>query len=99
MYKWENGHSYSGILKDGMKSGKGHWKKSQDEGCNQYEGEYVDDKKHGQGEFRWQSGGHYRGSYIDDKKEGYGEMIWADNSSFRGQWSHGIQNGLGIMIF
>lgn len=47
MYKWTNGHSYSGIFKDGMKSGKGHWKKSQVEGCNQYEGEYTEDKKHG----------------------------------------------------
>ena len=46
--------------------------------------QYVGDKKHGQGEFRWESGGHYRGTYVDDLKEGYGEMTWADGSSFRG---------------
>jgi len=28
MFKWASGHVYSGIFKDGMKDGKGHWKKS-----------------------------------------------------------------------
>jgi len=64
-----------------------------------YEGEYCQDMKHGQGEFRWASGGFYRGGYQCDIKTGYGEMYWADGSIYRGQWARGIQNGLGIMIF
>ena len=55
--------------------------------------------KHGQGEFRWASGGYYKGNYEFDVKKGYGEMYWADGSIYRGQWDGGIQNGLGIMIF
>ena len=55
--------------------------------------------KHGQGEFRWASGGYYKGKYSDDVKVGYGEMYWADGSIYRGQWDRGIQNGLGVMIF
>ena len=83
-----------------MKEGKGVWKKSGvDENTNMYEGEYHQDMKHGQGEFRWASGGFYRGGYFGDIKCGYGEMYWADGSIYRGQWGKGIQNGLGIMIF
>ena len=55
--------------------------------------------KHGQGEFRWASGGYYKGNYQLDIKTGYGEMYWADGSIYRGSWDRGIQNGLGIMIF
>jgi hypothetical protein len=36
--------------------------------------------KHGQGEFKWASGGYYKGGYIHDLKSGYGEMTWADGS-------------------
>lgn len=55
--------------------------------------------KHGQGEFRWATGGYYKGNYEFDVKVGYGEMYWADGSIYRGSWERGIQNGLGIMIF
>ena len=83
-----------------MKEGKGVWKKSgSDEVTNTYEGEYLQDMKHGQGEFRWASGGYYKGHYDVDVKKGYGEMYWADGSIYRGQWNNGIQDGLGIMIF
>ena len=40
--------------------------------------------KHGQGEFRWASGGYYIGGYFNDIKNGYGEMNWADGSIYRG---------------
>ena len=83
-----------------MKEGKGVWKKSgTDDVTNTYEGEYHQDMKHGQGEFRWASGGYYKGMYELDAKRGYGEMYWADGSIYRGSWDGGIQNGLGIMIF
>lgn len=40
--------------------------------------------KHGQGEFKWASGGYYKGAYFEDLKMGYGEMYWADGSIYRG---------------
>jgi len=38
--------------------GKGVWKKSIDgpDDTNMYEGEYLDDKKHGHGIFSWENG-------------------------------------------
>ena len=83
-----------------MKSGQGDWKKHDGvDDCNQYQGRYKNDMKHGYGEFRWSTGSVYKGSYEVDKKKGFGEMFWADNSIFRGYWRDSAQCGLGIMIF
>jgi len=80
--------------------GKGVWRKlDSDPNSDTYEGEYLDDKKHGYGEFKWQSGGWYKGFYAHDLKQGYGEMHWADGSIYRGTWDKGVQNGLGIITF
>jgi hypothetical protein len=75
-----------------MKEGKGLWKKSAtEENTNTYEGAYVKDMKHGEGEFRWQTGGYYKGKYENDVKSGYGMMTWADGSIYKGTWYGGIQ--------
>lgn len=46
--------------------------------------------KHGQGEFKWGSGGHYLGSYKLDQKDGFGVMKWADGSCYKGFWKNGV---------
>ena len=53
---------------------------------NTYEGEYFLDKKHGFGEFKWESGNYYKGNYKEDQRHGYGEMFWTDGSSYKGEW-------------
>lgn len=55
--------------------------------------------KHGQGEFRWQTGGYYKGKYHYDIKQGFGVMTWADGSVYKGCWHNAIQSGLGLMTF
>lgn len=86
-----------------MKHGKGKWrKKPQEEDkvlCNQFEGHYVQDKKHGYGIFTWESGNKYIGNYHLDERQGYGAMEWTDGSIFRGHWVAGVQHGVGVMIF
>ena len=66
---------------------------------NNYEGEYVEDKKHGYGVFEWESGNVYSGFYNNDERHGYGVMRWTDSSTYMGTWEAGIQQGVGIMIF
>jgi hypothetical protein len=93
---------YYGEFVNGHKHGKGKWKKCPNKdgsATNAFEGQYVDDKKNGYGEFLWETGNKYKGSYIDDQKQGFGEMLWIDGSIYRGFWHDGIQHGLGIMIF
>jgi hypothetical protein len=39
---------------------------------NIYEGDYINDKKHGFGVFTWASGNIYKGDYKDDERNGNG---------------------------
>ena len=84
-----------------MKHGKGKWKKATSitKKVNQYEGFYEYDKKHGYGEFKWESGNKYFGNYHYDVRQGYGTMEWTDGSAYKGHWVKGVQHGIGIMIF
>lgn len=82
-----------------MKHGKGKWRSGRGPQCNSYEGDYVDDRKCGFGQFVWASGNIYKGEYKDDEREGYGEMYWTDGSCYQGEWIRGIQHGYGRMIF
>jgi hypothetical protein len=95
-----NGSVYSGTFKNGLKHGKGKWKKGSDSSkSNSYDGEYFMDKKHGYGIFNWASGNVYKGNYKEDERHGYGEMYWIDGSIYKGEWVRGIQHGFGEMIF
>ena len=87
-------------FKDGMKNGKGEWKKvANSTKCNKFEGIYSFDKKNGLGTFTWESGNIYHGNYINDERNGYGEMYWTDGSIYKGEWKKGIQHGRGVMTF
>ena len=80
-----------GDFKDGMKFGKGRWRKKVNvQNCNTYEGQYEYDKKNGFGMFTWESGNVYKGCYKNDERHGYGEMHWTDGSCYKGEWVHGI---------
>ncbi len=96
---WANGASYVGDFAHGLKHGKGLWRKSKDPNSNQYEGEYRDDQKCGQGVFKWASGNIYRGDYRNDERNGEGKMEWTDGSKYEGEWKNGIQHGIGKMTF
>jgi hypothetical protein len=55
-YEWSTGDTYVGQFKQGLKHGRGKWKQqsSEREGpskFNSYDGEYLDDLKHGFGVF------------------------------------------------
>ena len=70
-----------------MKEGKGVWKKSgSDEVTNTYEGEYLQDMKHGQGEFRWASGGYYKGHYEMGIVTGHGKLICDTGEVYVGEF-------------
>ena len=41
-----------------------------------FDGEWENNKMHGQGLFTWSDGRRYTGDYVDDKKEGHGVFEW-----------------------
>lgn len=54
------------MFNNGLKDGKGKWKKSSASNetttrCNTYDGDYALDKKNGWGIFEWESGNKYQG--------------------------------------
>jgi hypothetical protein len=79
-----------GDFMQGVKHGKGKWKKTDGPSSTSYEGEYVLDKKQGYGIFRWASGNTYIGTYNEDERHGIGIMSWTDASKYIGQWERGI---------
>lgn len=70
----------------------------------EYEGEWQDNLRHGQGR-HYTGEGYYDGEFIDDMYEGQGEyFLWSDTSNcdidgawmlYRGEWYHGKMNGNG----
>ena len=97
-YKWRNGAAYVGNFKDGFKDGSGKWKKDARPNCNQYDGHFKQDMKHGYGVFSWESGNSYEGEYYLDLRNGFGAMEWNDGSYYEGEWYKGLKNGQGRLV-
>jgi hypothetical protein len=70
-YFWFNGSFFKGEFRNGLREGRGVWRRGVGK-ADWYEGEYKSDKKWGEGVFTWASGNVYKGSYEADMRNGYG---------------------------
>ena len=61
-----------------------------------YEGEWVDDRRHGRGYERFSNGNIYQGYYIEGKAHGKGVYHWQHGEVYDGEWVNGIKEGYGI---
>jgi len=59
------------------------------EGTRRYEGDYVDDKKEGQGIFYWPDGRKYEGGWKNGKQHGIGTYTSAGGKTKQGEWDEG----------
>jgi hypothetical protein len=66
---------------------------------NVYQGAWKNNKKHGQGVYKWADGSVYSGNWKRDLRDGYGEMIWPDGSKYEGGWRKGKQHGNGSYMY
>ncbi|XP_059399804.1 ankyrin repeat and MYND domain-containing protein 1-like [Carassius carassius] len=68
------------------------------DGCK-YEGEFVNNLKHGTGVFTWPSGEFYKGSFFKDYRHGKGLYSWPDGSKYTGKFYLNRKEGYGIQVF
>lgn len=88
---------YEGNYKDGMKHGFGTMKFPTGD---LYEGEWFENKMHGEGTYTYKkSGDIYSGTFVLDKKHGQGTYEFsADRSMLIGDWAEGqIQSGKWVL--
>jgi len=87
-----DGTKYRGQFKNGKKCGYGIqlWK------TRTYDGEWEDDKPHGQGRVVWSNGATYTGRFAMGKYHGLGVYMWASGKKFVGRWQNGVKNGHGL---
>ncbi|KAH8063763.1 hypothetical protein JL722_2950 [Aureococcus anophagefferens] len=60
-----------------------------------YEGQIVDGKRHGVGEYDYADGSHYGGEWFMDQRQGYGRLGAPDGSTYDGEWDRGRIHGYG----
>mmetsp|Transcript_132217 Transcript_132217/g.215306 ORF Transcript_132217/g.215306 Transcript_132217/m.215306 type:complete len:86 (-) Transcript_132217:36-293(-) len=62
------------------------WRTENLKGVLIYEGQYVDDAKHGSGKFEWPDGGVYEGGWAKGKMSGEGCYTNPRGERRRGEW-------------
>ncbi|WAR23968.1 RS10B-like protein [Mya arenaria] len=79
------------------------WKGRMDydsEGKSYYEGDWVNNVRHGWGTRQYPSGNVYQGMWFNNVRHGEGTMKWIDRDQiYTGQWENGIQHGVGQHIW
>ena len=92
-----DGGSYKGIISNGKPNGKG---KLVFHDLN-YEGDFLNGKRHGNGIQSWTSGLHqgesYLGEWKNDERDGYRIHVWPDGRKYTGKWKSNRQNGKGVL--
>ena len=63
---------------------------------NYYQGEYLNNKKHGVGLYRWPDGTTYEGEWDNNKMNGYGIFSYFDDRIYSGKINNGNFEGVGI---
>ncbi|XP_069328355.1 radial spoke head 1 homolog isoform X2 [Eulemur rufifrons] len=64
-----------------------------------YIGEYVKNKKHGQGTFIYPDGSRYEGEWADDQKHGHGVYYYVNNDTYTGEWFAHQRHGQGTYFY
>ena len=92
---------YEGDFKDGLREGVGTYSYFKEEGPqNKYEGEWIQNKKHGIGKMVYGGIGEYFGRFENGKRHGEGVFKYKKNGNvYSGSWKYGVKHGHGEFIF
>ena len=61
-----------------------------------YEGQYVDENRHGIGEYHYGDGSIYEGEWYKGKRQGFGVFTNAEGDVYEGEWDRDFIHGEGI---
>ena len=61
-----------------------------------YEGDFVNDRKEGNGIALYSNGDKYEGEWKNNKQYGKGIVMYSTGGRYEGEWANGKFNGLGI---
>jgi hypothetical protein len=64
-----------------------------------YNGEYVNDMRHGQGVMINKDGSVYHGQWVLNKRQGEGTYYYLNGDSYSGNWVQGRKHGIGTYSF
>ncbi|XP_006870885.1 PREDICTED: radial spoke head 1 homolog [Chrysochloris asiatica] len=64
-----------------------------------YIGEYLKNKKHGQGTFIYPDGSRYEGEWADDQRHGHGVYYYINNDTYTGEWLSHQRHGQGTYFY
>ena len=63
-----------------------------------YEGQWVEGLKYGNGTGVWPSGERYEGSWMKNKRHGLGKQTYIDGTQYEGGWKDDVEYGYGAKI-
>lgn len=88
--EWQNGvrHSFSTKVSTWIRP----------DGCH-YEGQFVNDFKHGIGTMTYPDGTTYTGEFAKGFEHGTGKKVYPDGGYFEGKFRYGKRDGLGVMHY
>ncbi|KAJ9458310.1 Phosphatidylinositol 4-phosphate 5-kinase 8 [Diplonema papillatum] len=66
---------------------------------DRYEGEFKDDKKHGEGCYTFANGNRYEGEFVEDRRNGFGIYYWVCGDMYSGCWKDGRMEGRGVTVY
>lgn len=64
-----------------------------------YEGEFQNDKPHGQGSVSFSSGGRYVGEFRDGQRNGQGLYLYPSGDRYVGEFRDGQRHGRGVYVY
>lgn len=64
-----------------------------------YEGEFLDDQRHGHGVYTWPDGTRYEGDFDHGRRQGQGAYTWPDGTAYRGGFQDGLFAGHGVLTW
>lgn len=63
-----------------------------------YEGQWLNNARHGSGKYTWANGDSYEGEFKDGARNGEGIYLFATGESYLGSWKNDLRDGKGKLL-